>query len=64
LKKWCTLTARTQADQIEVLIDGKQIGSFKSPGVAHETKSLISLTTNAVEVQYDNFRIWGVAKLE
>lgn len=64
LKKWCALTARTQADQIEVLIDGKQIGSFKSPGVAHETKSLISLTTNAVEVQYDNFRIRGVAKLE
>jgi hypothetical protein len=64
LKKWCTLTARTQADQIEVLIDGKQIGSFKSPGVAHETKSLISLTTNAVDVQYDNFRIRGVAKLE
>lgn len=64
LKKWCTLTARTQADQIEVLIDGKQIGSFKSPGVAHETKSLISLTTNAVDVQYDDFRIRGVAKLE
>jgi hypothetical protein len=47
-----------------VLIDGKQIGSFKSPGVAHETKSLISLTTNAVDVQYDDFRIRGVAKLE
>jgi hypothetical protein len=64
LKKWYTLTARTQADEIEVLIDGKQIGSFKSPGVAHETKSLISLTTNAVDVQYDDFRIRGVAKLE
>jgi hypothetical protein len=64
LKKWFTLTARTQADQIEVLIDGKQIGRFKSPGVAHETKSLISLTTNAVDVQYDDFRIRGVAKLE
>jgi hypothetical protein len=64
LKKWYTLTARTQDDHIEVLIDGKQIGSFKSPGVAHETKSLISLTTNAVDVQYDDFRIRGVAKLE
>ena len=64
LNKWYTLTARTQADEIEVLIDGKQIGSFKSPGVAHETKSLISLTTNAVDVQYDDFRIRGVAKLE
>lgn len=64
LKKWYTLTARTQADNIEVLIDGKLIGSFKSPGVAHETKSLISLTTNAVDVQYDDFRIRGVAKLE
>lgn len=64
LNKWYTLTARTQADEIEVLIDGKQIGNFKSPGVAHETKSLISLTTNAVDVQYDDFRIRGVARMD
>lgn len=64
LNKWYTMTARTQADEIEVLIDGKQIGKFKSPGVAHETKSLISLTTNAVDVQYDDFRIRGIASVD
>ena len=43
-------------------IDGKAIGSFKSPGITHETKSLISLTTNPIDVHYDDFSIKGVAK--
>lgn len=63
LKKWYVLTARTQDETIEVLLDGKSVGTFKSPGIAHETKSLISLTTNAVDVQYDDFRIRGISKL-
>ena len=61
LKKWYTLTARTQEDQIEVLIDGKQVGTFQSPGVAHATKSLVSLTTNAVDVHYDDFSLKAAA---
>ena len=61
LKKWYTLTARTQEDQIEVLIDGKQVGTFQSPGVAHATKSLVSLTTNAVDVLYDDFSLKAAA---
>jgi len=62
LQKWYTLTARTRGNQIEVLIDGKQVGTFESEGVAHETKSLVSLTTNEVDVHYDDFRLSGVAK--
>lgn len=62
LKKWYTLTARTQEDQIEVLIDGKQVGTFQSPGVAHATKSLVSLTTNAVDVLYDDFSLKAAAQ--
>lgn len=62
LGEWHTLVARTQGDEVEVLIDGKPVGSFKSEGIAHETKSLISLTTNAVDVEYDDFSIKGVAK--
>jgi hypothetical protein len=61
LKKWYTLTARTQEDQIEVLIDGKQVGTFQSQGVAHATKSLVSLTTNAVDVLYDDFSLKAAA---
>ena len=62
LQDWHTLVARTKADEIEVTIDGKVVGSFKSEGVGHETKSLISLTTNQVDVNYDDFSIKGAAK--
>ena len=62
LKEWHTLTVRTQNDLVETSIDGKVVSSFQSPGVAHDHKSVVSLTTNRVDVIYDDFRIKGVAK--
>lgn len=62
LQDWHTLVVQTQGDTIGVSIDGKEVGSFQSPGVAHDTKSLVSLTTNAVDVEYDDFSIKGMAK--
>ncbi len=62
LQDWHTLEVRPQGDEISVTIDSKAVGSFKSPGVTHDTKSLISLTTNAVDVEYDDFSIKGIAK--
>jgi hypothetical protein len=62
LNEWHTLVVQTKGDKIEVTINGKKAGSFKSEGIAHETKSLISLTTNAVDVEYDDFSLKGVAK--
>ena len=62
LGEWHTLVVQTRGDEITVTIDGKEAGSFKSPGINHDTKSLISLTTNAVDVEYDDFSIKGVAK--
>ena len=62
LEEWHTLVVKTSGDEISVSIDGKAVGSFKSTGISHDTKSLISLTTNAVDVEYDDFSIKGVAK--
>lgn len=62
LQEWHTLVVQTKGDEISVAIDGKPVGSFKSPGINHDTKSLISLTTNPVDVEYDDFSIRGVAK--
>lgn len=62
LQDWHTLVVLTKGDEISVTIDGKLAGSFQSAGIAHDTKSLISLTTNAVDVQYDDFSIKGVAR--
>ncbi len=62
LNDWHTLVVQTTGDEISVSIDGKPVGSFKSAGIAHDTKSLVSLTTNAVDVHYDDFSIKGAAK--
>lgn len=61
LQDWHTLVVQTHGDEIAVSIDGKAVGSFKSAGIAHDTKSLISLTTNPVDVHYDDFSLKGVA---
>lgn len=62
LNDWHTLVVRTAADVVTVQIDGKEVGSFQSPGVAHDHKTVVSLTTNRVGVNYDDFSIKGVAK--
>ncbi|HEY1172044.1 MAG TPA: hypothetical protein VGH19_11790 [Verrucomicrobiae bacterium] len=62
LKEWHTLVIQTKGDEVSVSIDGKAVGTFKSEGVTHETKSLVSLTTNPVDVHYDDFSIKASAK--
>ena len=62
LAEWHTLTIQTKGDEVSVNIDGKAVGSFKSEGVGHDHKTLVSLTTNQVDVTYDDFSIKGTAK--
>ena len=62
LQDWHTLSITTKNDEVAVSIDGKRLGSFKSEGVGHDHKTLVSLTTNQVDVNYDDFSIKGAAK--
>ena len=62
LQDWHTLSITTKNDEVAVSIDGKSLGSFKSEGVGHDHKTLVSLTTNQVDVNYDDFSIKGAAK--
>jgi hypothetical protein len=57
LQDWHTLVIQTKGDEISVSIDGKSVGSFKSEGVGHDHKTLVSLTTNQVDVHYDDFSL-------
>ena len=57
LNDWHTFVARTKNDEVEVSVDGKVVGSFRSEGISHSTKSLVSLTTNQVDVHYDDFSV-------
>jgi hypothetical protein len=62
LQDWHTLVIRTKGDEVEVSLDGNAVGAFNSEGVGHETKTLVSLTTNQVDVEYDDFSIKAVTK--
>ena len=61
LGEWHTLVVHTAGDEFTVEIDGTPAASFSSPGIGHATKSLVSLTTNAVDVEYDDFSIKAAA---
>lgn len=62
LNDWHKLQIRTWGENIEVRIDGKVASTFKSEGVAHDHKTLVSLTTNPVDVHYDDFAIKAAPK--
>ncbi|MFA6561317.1 MAG: hypothetical protein WCV00_05360 [Verrucomicrobiia bacterium] len=57
LQDWHTLVVRTKGDGVEVSLDGKAVGAFQSEGIGHDHKTLVSLTTNPVDVHYDDFSI-------
>ena len=54
-EKWYTLLIRTKGPLVTVLVDGKEVAELESEGNSHETKSLVSLTTNINDVHYDDF---------
>lgn len=56
-EEWHELMIRTKDDVVTVLLDGEEIGELQSEGLAHPTKSLVSLTTNEDDVHYDDFMV-------
>lgn len=54
-EEWHTLLIRTKGDEVVVWVNDHEVGKLKSEGLAHETKSLVSLTTNINDVHYDDF---------
>lgn len=55
--KWHQVYATIKGDEVTCTVNGKVIGSFKSPGFAHETKTMIRLLV-AKNVHVDTMRIW------
>ncbi len=53
--EWHQLVIRTKGATATVLVDGDEIGELESEGIAHATKSQVSLTTNINDVHYDDF---------
>ena len=55
--KWHDLLVKVAGDEMSVTIDGKLVGSFKSPGFAHPTKRLLRLPTPR-NVAVDDLKVW------
>lgn len=56
-EKWHTLLIQSKGDVVVVSVNGYEVGKLKSEGLAHPTKSVVSLTTNINDVHYDDFSI-------
>ena len=57
LGQWHDVLVKVAGDELSVTVDGKPMGSFKSPGIAHPTKRMLRLAVprNAV---VDDVKIW------
>lgn len=57
LNEWYLVEANINGDVISYSLNGKEIGSFKSPGFAHPTKKKLRLIVNK-NVYVDDIKIW------
>jgi len=55
--KWYTLLVVVDGDVMQVSMDGKPVGEFKSEGIGHSTKRMITLAVNK-SAWVDDVKIW------
>lgn len=58
--KWYTAIAKIVGDKLSVSIDGKEVGSFSSEGIAHPTKRMLRLAIHR-NVVVDDVKIYSMA---
>lgn len=54
---WHTLEVVVEGDLMRASIDGRFVGEFRSPGIAHPTKRMITLAVNK-QAWVDDVKIW------
>lgn len=59
--RWYFLRMEMIGDEMRVSLDDKLVGSLKSPGIAHPTKSRFHFTVNGKDALLDDVRIWSAA---
>jgi hypothetical protein len=57
--KWYTLVVETVGEEMRVLIDGKPVAFFKSPGIGHATKSKIEIGVAGQSGYFDDVKVWN-----
>lgn len=57
--EWHTLLVVVDGDVMRATVDNKPIGEFKSPGIAHPTKRMITLAVNR-SAWVDDVKVWKI----
>ena len=55
--EWHTLRVVVSGDEMQAMIDGRLVGEFKSEGIAHPTKKMITLAVNK-SAWIDDVKVW------
>lgn len=58
--KWYSAVVTVKGERLSVSIDGTEVGSLSSPGIAHPTKRKIRLAVNKQAV-VDDLKIWSLS---
>jgi hypothetical protein len=56
--RWYRLRAEIVGEELRVSLDGAPLGTLKSPGIAHPTKTHFHFTVNGQEALFDEVRVW------
>lgn len=54
---WHTMLVTVEGDALRATVDGKVIGEFRSEGIAHPTKRMITLAVNKSAI-VDDVKVW------
>jgi hypothetical protein len=57
---WHVLRVEIRGDEMRAFYDGKFIGSLRSPGFAHATKSNFGFTTGKTEMRFNEVNVWAL----
>jgi hypothetical protein len=56
--RWYRLQAEIAGEELRVCLDDVPVGSLKSPGIAHPTKTHFHFTVSGKEAFFDDVRVW------
>lgn len=60
-RRWYALAITILGDELRVSLDGKEVGSLKSSGLAHPTKSDFYFAVTGKDALFDDLKIWDAA---
>ncbi|MDB4459203.1 FAD-dependent oxidoreductase [bacterium] len=63
LNEWHHVFITVSGDRISCIIDGEEVGSLRSPGIAHETKTFVRLQVHR-SIAIDDVKFWQKSSSE